>query len=148
MSLTLTQHSRVCVQQPCSNPSECADMWGKVHRENSGFLQLFCKAPKTTEKSFSSLIRTRSLLRVQAGPRLKSRNSICRKTRSVNGGPGSLRGLCAATRCWRRPYLPRSPLTIAFCNKGWNHRQPLKQRTHHMCLPVFARFYFFLHKTS
>jgi hypothetical protein len=66
--------SRLRVQQPCSNPDEYSENSGKVLHGQYAYLQGFCKLWKPPAKLCASLIRKRSLVRVQAGPLAKVRN--------------------------------------------------------------------------
>jgi hypothetical protein len=64
------------VQQPCSNPSESAENHRRLSPHEYARLQVICEVRKSLEKRRTSLIRKRSLVRVQAGP-LKNL-AICR----------------------------------------------------------------------
>jgi hypothetical protein len=60
------------VQQRCSNPSECAERPRKASPQKYDYLQEILKLQKTLENRLASLIRKRSLVRVQAGPHRES----------------------------------------------------------------------------
>ena len=59
------------VQQPCSNPGKCSEKSGKASFVKYAYLQVFCIIEKPPENHRASLIRKRSLVRVQAGPLAK-----------------------------------------------------------------------------
>ena len=65
---------RVLVQQPCSNPDEYPEKWGKVSSSKYAHLQQFCKLQKSPANYGAAFARRRSGVRIPSAPLRKYRD--------------------------------------------------------------------------